>query len=57
MDGKGIGNWLVHEARLSFKYWHSSQSCRYAMKPPFFDRNQCQRILEEYDEKDEDIIA
>jgi len=49
-----IGEWLLKEARLSFRYWHSSKSCRKNMKKPFFDRNQCQKILEEYTGNDDD---
>lgn len=57
MDGKRfkgmdaerqIGRWLMRQARLSFKYWHSSPVCRDHMNKPFFDRTQCQYILSQY---------
>jgi len=55
MDTKEeVGTWLLKEARLSFRYWHSSKSCRKNMNKPFFDRNQCQRIMEEYTDTNEE---
>jgi len=58
MDSYGeIGHWLMTEARLSFKYWHSSASLRGAMKPPFFDRTQCQWILKQYRETKDNRVA
>ena len=51
MDSESeIGRWLIKEARLSFRYWHSSASLRHNLKQPYFDRNQCQDILSKYKE-------
>jgi len=53
MDPKfELGAWLLTEARVSFRYWHSSKSCRENMKKPFFDRTQCEWILKQYKGKD-----
>jgi hypothetical protein len=50
--------WILREARLSFRYWHSSRSARKDMAAPFFDRNQCQQILKEFpDETPKDLVA
>jgi len=58
MDSKReVGIWLLREARVSFRYWHSSKSCRVHMNKPFFDRNQCQRILKEYTGKEDKEFA
>jgi hypothetical protein len=57
MDSTEIGQWLLQEARVSFRYWHSSASCRKHMNKPFFDRNQCQGILEEYTGDEEKRLA
>ena len=54
VDTKQVGKWLLVEANKSFRYWHSSMSCRYGMKNPFFDKNQCKKILELYTGDDED---
>lgn len=43
-----IGSWLLREARVSYRYWHSSKSLRITFKKPFFDRNQCEVILNTY---------
>lgn len=45
------------EARLSFKYWHSSRTLRENMKRPFFDRTQCEWILKQYDIVEEERLA
>ncbi len=58
MDPYGeIGIWLMTEARLSFKYWHSSKSLREAMRKPFFDRTQCEWILKQYREDEGNRVA
>ena len=54
---KEIGVWLVTEARISYKYWHSSYTCRFSMSHPFFDRTQCEWILKEFKEENEDNVA
>ena len=43
-----IGIWLMREARVSYRYWHSSKSLRGSFKKPFFDRTQCEYILSQY---------
>lgn len=54
MDPKfELGAWLLKEARLSFRYWHSSASLRGNMNKPFFDRTQCEWILKNYKGEDE----
>ena len=58
MDSYGeIGRWLMTEARLSFKYWHSSASLRSSMKPPFFDRTQCEWIIKQYTKEEGNRVA
>jgi hypothetical protein len=58
MDPKlELGMWLLKEARLSFKYWHSSATCREHMNKPFFDRTQCEWILKQYREEKEINVA
>jgi hypothetical protein len=58
MDPKlELGMWMLSEARLSFKYWHSSATLRGDMKNPFFDRTQCEWILKNYREEDEVRLA
>lgn len=52
-----IGVWLMVEARLSFKYWHSSKSLREDMHKPFFDRTQCEWILKQYSEDKDNRVA
>ena len=52
-----VGIWLMTEARLSFKYWHSSGTLRKNMKRPFFDRTQCEWILKQYDAVEEERLA
>lgn len=54
---KEIGLWLMKQARLSFRYWHSSAVCRKDMKDPLFDRTQCEWILKQYRGKQEKILA
>lgn len=43
-----IGVWLMKEARVSYRYWHSSASLRTSFAKPFFDRTQCEHILKQY---------
>lgn len=59
MDSKyELGSWLLTEARLSFRYWHSSRTARDNMRKPFFDRNQADRVLDEYlGDDDEPLMA
>jgi len=52
-----LGTWILTQANVSFRYWHSSKSCRKNMKKPFFDRNQCQEILAAYEGKEDKLIA
>lgn len=52
-----IGIWLIKEARVSFRYWHSSRTCRKNMKNPMFDRTQCEYILSQYRGIDEKRLA
>lgn len=54
---KEIGLWLMKEARLSYRYWHSSATCRRTFEPPFFDRTQCEWILKQYKGKEEVTLA
>jgi hypothetical protein len=43
-----LGMYVLHEARMSFRYWHASEGARDNMIRPFFDMNQCMFILEVY---------
>ena len=43
-----LGMYILHEARMSFRYWHASEGTKANMKPPFLDKNQCMWILECY---------
>lgn len=43
-----LGEWTLKQANLSYRYWHSSHAPRQNMAKPFFDRNQCERILKEF---------
>ena len=45
---RDVGVWLMREARVSYRYWHSSASLRTSFAKPFFDRTQCEHILKEY---------
>lgn len=57
MDSREIGEWIIREANKSFRYWHSSFSCRRNMKPPFFDRNQSEEILKHYSANNPQDVA
>jgi len=52
-----IGLWLMKEANLSFRWWHSSVTARKPMSSPFFDRTQCEWILKQYRGQEEMILA
>jgi len=54
---KEIGLWLMQEARLSYRYWHSSVEPRKTFKNPFFDRTQCEWILKQYRGKQDKRLA
>lgn len=50
-----LGKWILREANHSFKYWHSSYSCRKNMRKPFFDKNQCLEILNLFEDDRKEV--